>query len=238
MHADSILWSNKVSNNKVVIYRPAREHEVLMTLINRHKGDFPIEVLIKIWRTLIGAYISIQGDLKISYFHSFESLVKDYFGTTMSYNKIKNTKKSFSHLSSNITDLLVLPLPNNKIDWWLLLLNYKNIFVIGKLSDAFLGKDKALILGSQDVEYTNSNKVKYIVTVEKDDVNKLKKYFLKNNYLILAKCKINTKKYAFLFSKTVSSEEEALTNLALLKNRDFIEYENIRIAGVVPNIEK
>jgi len=229
---------SKVSNNKVVIYRPAREHEVLMTLINRHKGDFPIEVLIKIWRTLIGAYISIQGDLKIGYFHSFGSLVKDYFGITMNYNKIKNTKKSFGHLSLNIIDLLVLPLPNNKIDWWLLLLNYKNIFIIGKLSDSFLGKEKALILGSQDVEYTNINTVIYIVSVKKDDTNLLKKYFLKNNYLILAKCKINTKRYAFLFSVTVNSQEEALNNLSLLKSKDFIEDKNIRIAGVVPNIEK
>ena len=227
-----------ISQNKAIIYRPAREHKILMALIKRHKGDFPLEVLIKIWRTLIGAYISIQGDFKISYFHSFENLVKDYFGITMTYNGIKNIKKSLDNLSSNIIDLLVLPLPNNQIDWWLSLLNYKNIFVIGRLSDSLLGKEKALILGSQEVEYTNTNKVLYIVSIKKDDVNLLKKFFLKNKYLILAKSKINSKKYAFLFSTIVNSREEALSNLSLLKNKDFVESKNIRIAGVVPNIEK
>ena len=227
-----------ISVNKAIIYRPAREHEILMALIKRHKGDFPLEVLIKIWRSLIGAYISIQGNLKIGYFHSFENLVKDYFGITMTYNGIKNIKKSFNNLSSNIINLLVLPIPNNRIDWWLLLFNYKNIFIIGKLSVSFLGKEKALILGSQDVEYTSINKVIYMVAIKIADVNFLKKYFLKNNYLILAKSKINIREYAFLFSKTVTSQEEALNNLSLLKNKSFVEDKNIRIAGVLPNIEK
>ena len=167
-----------------------------------------------------------------------EEVVKDYFGITMTYKGIKNIKKSFNNLSSNIINLLVLPIPNNRIDWWLLLFNYKNIFIIGKLSVSFLGKEKALILGSQDVEYTSINKVIYMVAIKIADVNFLKKYFLKNNYLILAKSKINIREYAFLFSKTVTSQEEALNNLSLLKNKSFVEDKNIRIAGVLPNIEK
>ena len=84
---------SKNTKGNSIIYRPAREHEVLMALLNRHSGEFPKEVLLKLWRTMIGAYISMQGKLKVSYVSKLEVLVKDYFGITMDYNKITNIKK-------------------------------------------------------------------------------------------------------------------------------------------------
>jgi len=235
---DISLEKAKSSNKKIVIYRPLREYEVLVKLIKKHKGDFPIDVLIKIWRTMIGAYISMQGNLNISYFSSYRELVNNHFGMTVNYSKIKNVKKSLDLLSLNKIDLLVLPVPNSRRDWWALLLNYKSLSIIGELSDSFFHKSKAVILGWQNVEYSSKNKVIYIVTVEKDDVNLFKNYLIVSNYLIWGKRKIKNDKYVFIISIILSSRKEALEKLSALKNKDFIEDKNVRIVGVLPNIEK
>ena len=57
----------------IVIYRPAREHEILARLIKRHKGNISIISLISIWRNLISTYISIQGELKLIFTNNIDS---------------------------------------------------------------------------------------------------------------------------------------------------------------------
>ncbi|MBT4740587.1 MAG: chorismate mutase, partial [Rhodospirillaceae bacterium] len=48
------------------IFRPGREAEVLRRLVGRHNGALPSAVIVRIWRELISAFVSMQGDFKIA----------------------------------------------------------------------------------------------------------------------------------------------------------------------------
>ena len=71
----------------IVIYRPAREHEILVRLIKRHKGNISLISLISIWRNLISTYISIQGELKLIFTNNIDNIVNSHF--TSEIKKIK-----------------------------------------------------------------------------------------------------------------------------------------------------
>jgi len=224
-------------NGKVDIYRPSREHEILVDLLKRHKGDFPLKVLINIWRNLIGGYISLQGNLKISYDISLENLVKDYFGITMVYKRINSIDKSLNQLNRNSLDILVVPFPNNKQKWWLSLTKYKSLFIIGSISEYIFEKPKAVILGKQDMEYTKINDVIYMITLEYKQTQLFEKYIKQKNYILLSKGKVDEKYISLLFSTLLSTQEEANNNLYLLKNSEF-KRSKIRIIGAMPYLSK
>ena len=72
---DVIKVKRKESIKDLTIYRPAREHEILLRLIKRHKGSIRIKSLVSIWRKLISTYISIQGELKLSFSDKTQILI-------------------------------------------------------------------------------------------------------------------------------------------------------------------
>ena len=231
-------WKQEMSKNKSIIYRPVREHAVLMSLLKRHRGDFPKQVLVRLWRTMIGAYISMQGDLKVSYVASLENLVKDYFGVTMKYKKTKNIKKSIYILSNNVNHILVLPLPNTNNSWWKNLLNVKNVNIIGQLYDNAYKEPKGLILGSQEIEYFIKSKVIYIIVIKKSYEKSFIKYLSINSYSIFGKANIKSNEIAFLLEKEVVSHREVIKQLNNIRNSINTNLINAKIIGAVPKISK
>ena len=228
----------KYSKDKSIIYRPVREHAVLMSLLKRHRGDFPKQVLVRLWRTMIGAYISMQGDLKVSYVASLENLVKDYFGVTMKYKKTKNIKKSIYILSNNVNHILVLPLPNTNNSWWKNLLNVKNVNIIGQLYDNTYKEPRGLILGSQEIEYFIKSKVIYIIVIKKSYEKSFIKYLSINSYSIFGKANIKSNEIAFLLEKEVVSHREVIKQLNNIRNSINTNLINAKIIGAVPKISK
>jgi len=222
---------------KANIYRPSREHEIFEDLLRRHKGDFPLKVLIKIWRNLIGGYISLQGNFKISYDVTLETLVKDYFGVTMVYKKINSIDKSLNQLNRNGLDILVVPFPNNKQKWWLSLTKFKSLFIIGSISESIFEKPKAVILGKQDMEYTKKNNVIYMITLEHKKSHLLEEYIKQKKYILISKGKVDEKHASLLFSILLTTREEANHNLYLLKNSEF-KRSKIRIIGTIPYLSE
>ena len=69
---------NKEAN--LVVYRPTREHEILIRLIKRHKGTLPEKSLIIIWRNLISSYIAMQAELTLSFSCALNKIVSNHFG--------------------------------------------------------------------------------------------------------------------------------------------------------------
>ena len=224
---------SKNTKGNSIIYRPAREHEVLMALINRHSGEFPKEVLLKLWRTMIGAYISMQGKLKVSYVSKLEVLVKDYFGITMDYNKITNIKKSISILPNDVNHILVLPLPSNKNNWWQNLLSINSVNIIGNLYDNLYEDTKGYILSSQALEFSKHNKVIYITLIKNVYERSFDKYLSINNYSILAKASKTNKEVIILFAKNSVSQKDALKNLNDIKKNSVKSLVELKIIGAV-----
>ena len=70
-----------------------------------------------------------------------------------------NNKISLDLMSFKSLDLLVLPLPNNRNNWWVHLFKNNKINIIGNLSSLSFKNSKGMILGSQEVEYTDYNKL-------------------------------------------------------------------------------
>ena len=52
--------------------RPGREAQILRTLVARHHGVFPKPELIRIWREIFGAALSVQGTFSVAVFSSDE----------------------------------------------------------------------------------------------------------------------------------------------------------------------
>ena len=70
----------KINENNLVVYRPSREHEILIRIIQRHKGNLPEKSLINIWRNLISSYISMQAELTLSFSADLYEIVNNHFG--------------------------------------------------------------------------------------------------------------------------------------------------------------
>ena len=65
--------------------RPGREAEIIRRIVNRHKGPFPLEVLVRIWRELLSAQVAVQGQYSIGVFApedvaAYRDLGRDQFG--------------------------------------------------------------------------------------------------------------------------------------------------------------
>ena len=80
----------KYKEANLVVYRPSREHEILVRIIQRHKGNLPEKSLINIWRNLISSYINMQAELTLNFSSAciliyedikfLHMLIKDFLG--------------------------------------------------------------------------------------------------------------------------------------------------------------
>src|SRR5262249_32801170 len=75
--------------------RPAREAEILRRLISRHSGKFPKATLIRIWREMIGAMVSLEAPLTVSVYQpergsGYLDLARDYYGSYTPTNVLRS----------------------------------------------------------------------------------------------------------------------------------------------------
>jgi chorismate mutase-like protein len=103
--------------------RPAREAQILRRLIGRHRGDLPPLALARIWRELISALYSLQGQIHVAVHAPEKSaaywdLARSHFGTL--------TPVSLQHSAADVLALVgsqkgaigVLPVPGDQDRWW------------------------------------------------------------------------------------------------------------------------
>lgn len=80
----------KGKKNQIAI-RPDREAQILRRLKENHNGEFPIEVIIKIWREIFSAITKLQNNFDIAVFMpkrgaGYLEIARDHFG---SYSKLE-----------------------------------------------------------------------------------------------------------------------------------------------------
>jgi chorismate mutase len=215
---DVIKLKRKESTINEVIYRPAREHEILIRLIKRHKGEISIKALISIWRNIISTYISIQGEFKVTFSGNIEEEVKNYFSSDIKLIKSKSSLISLKNIDSNKVDIAILPFPNKFNDWWSKLDRFKGIFIIGGLLDSKSLSPKALMLSKQEIEYSANNSALYTLKIDTKNIKKYSQFLSHKGYTFIAKKIKTSSKSIILFSTKVFSELDHKNKLITLKN--------------------
>ena len=202
----------------IVIYRPAREHEILVRLIKRHKGNISLISLISIWRNLISTYISIQGELKLIFTNNIDNLVNSHFTSEIKKIKKNNSTSCLKGLIENKAHIAILPFPNKYNDWWSKLNNFKGINIVGSLSEGFYGKTSALILSKQKIEYSSNNVALYTLKINSKNTKAYSEFISSKGYNLICKKLLSAKKSIILFSIKVSSDTEINKNLEIIEN--------------------
>ena len=235
---DVIKVKRKENIKDLTIYRPAREHEILLRLIKRHKGSMPIKSLVSIWRKLISTYISIQGELKISFSDRIDDIVNDYFSADIKKIKTKSSISSLKNLYENKCNITILPFPSKKNNWWHKLSNFSGIKVVGSLSDSLNGDIVALVLSKQDIEYAGINTALYTTKINSKSVKLYSNFLTSKGFTVICKKLITSKKSIILFSIQVTSEIEQRLKITSIKNFQLDKNVNPEFIGVFSTIDK
>jgi len=105
--------------------RPGREARIVRRLLDRHRGAFPPEVLIRIWREMIGTLMRAQGPFTVAVFMpergtGYLEIARDHYGSyteTVSYQVSGRVLKAVAEGAAAVA---VLPLPgeSGSEPWW------------------------------------------------------------------------------------------------------------------------
>ena len=110
-------------------FRPGREAAVLRTLAERHKGDFPLPSLLRIWREVISGNTRIQGVQTIAVPQDFTAgwlHGRDHFGLGAAFACAESPADALAMVRTDRAAAAVLPMPlhgNANGLWWCDLLN-------------------------------------------------------------------------------------------------------------------
>lgn len=117
-------------------FRPAREAQIMRRLSERHSGLFPLTVLLRIWREIIAATLSVEGKFNVSVYTpepiedglAYLSLARAYFGAETPLLAAQTESGVLRAVRDGKVSVGVLPIPfddlgtENQADpWWLTL---------------------------------------------------------------------------------------------------------------------
>ena len=222
----------KYKEANLVVYRPSREHEILVRIIQRHKGNLPEKSLINIWRNLISSYINMQAELTLNFSSTLDKIVNNHFGGDIKKEKTTTAIEALKKLNENKVNITVLPYPNTHNDWWAKFKSYENIFVIGSISENYIGVPQALILGKQNFEYADKNIVLSLLEIQSKDQKKCSSLLLLEGYSIVAEKNIGNGKSVIIFATKAISREEIEGKIKSIKNNKFNLQDSPEIMGL------
>ena len=222
----------KYKEANLVVYRPSREHEILVRIIQRHKGNLPEKSLINIWRNLISSYINMQAELTLNFSSTLDKIVNNHFGGDIKKEKTTTAIEAMKKLNENKVNITVLPYPNTHNDWWAKFKSFENIFVIGSISENYIGVPQALILGKQNFEYADKNIVLSLLEIQSKDQKKCSSLLLLEDYSIVAEKNIGNGKSVIIFATKTIPREEIEGKIKSIKNNKFNLQDSPEIMGL------
>lgn len=111
--------------------RPGREAEILRRIVGRHKGPFPPEVLVRIWRELLSAQVAVQGKYSIGVFApddvgTYRDLGRDQFGGWVPVKKYPAVNQVVQEVWNGKVSIGILPFPvgERSDPWWRALVTF------------------------------------------------------------------------------------------------------------------
>src|SRR5258706_2211213 len=150
-----------------VMWRPQREAEILRRLVARHRGAFPRGAVVRIWREIMSAMLSLEGKFSVAVCappgqSAFWDMTRDHFGTSA----IVTTYQARGAVMRAVTDdpaiIGVLPWPHDeeRDPWWrYLAIDDAGPRIVARLP--FTGaevNDSALVVARATVEPTGDDR--------------------------------------------------------------------------------
>ncbi len=125
----------ELKRGQPVKIRPAREARILYRLIERHRGPFPKQELVRIWRELIVATLSFEGPFSVAvYMPETETssgpegdrrsgrwgMARDQYGSFTPMTGHVSAHRVIEAVYSHEASVGILPLPqrNEEDPWW------------------------------------------------------------------------------------------------------------------------
>jgi chorismate mutase/prephenate dehydratase len=108
-------------------WRPAREAALVRRLVARHKGEMPVQVLVRIWREMIiGGSLALQEKVTVAVFDDSGcwDLARDHFGAMVPLKARPSAGQIVREVAAGKATIGVLPSPadGEAEPWWPLLM--------------------------------------------------------------------------------------------------------------------
>ncbi|MEE8188492.1 MAG: chorismate mutase [Kiloniellales bacterium] len=114
-----------VKSEDSVYMRPGREAVVLRRLIERHEGDLPKALIVRIWREIFAAVTALQGDLAVAVYapegtFGYRNLARDHYGWRTPITAFRSAAQVLEAVMEGKVTVGVLPIPyGESVDpWW------------------------------------------------------------------------------------------------------------------------
>mgnify|MGYP006427350535 CR=1 FL=1 len=106
--------------------RPGREALVLRRLIANHDGPFPKAVVVRIWREIFAAGLSLQSPFSVAVLadsegrYGLQRIARDHFGTLTQLHDMGTPSQVLRAVGEGRASLGVLPMPESEeaAPWW------------------------------------------------------------------------------------------------------------------------
>ena len=120
----------RTKDGERVFMRPAREAEILRRLAARHKGRFPVPVVMRVWRELLAGFTQIQGPFAVAVHapeHSSDlwDVARDHYGSTTPITAVSAPVAAVRSVIDGTATVAVVPWPDDRDSdpWWRALLS-------------------------------------------------------------------------------------------------------------------
>jgi chorismate mutase / prephenate dehydratase len=105
--------------------QPGREAEIIRRLVARHRGDFPVATLVRMWREMLAATVRLQSPFAVAVYAptdlpDFWDLARDHYGTNTPISPYCSTGQVIRTVTEGKASVGVLPMPQEgePDPWW------------------------------------------------------------------------------------------------------------------------
>ncbi len=112
-------------DGRLAAFQPGREAEIIRRLVGRHRGDFPVATLIRMWREMLAATVRLQSPFAVAVFapteaQGFWDLARDHYGSSTPMSAYRSIGQVIRSVSEGQAAIGVLPMPQEgEADpWW------------------------------------------------------------------------------------------------------------------------
>jgi chorismate mutase-like protein len=126
-----IRAAKSANGSEAVFMRPGREAQVLRRLVERHQGQFPRAVIVRLWREIMTAVLRMQGPFSLAVYAperaaGYWDLARDHFGSLTPASAHDSPQQVLTALAAGRASVGVLPLPDadDPQPWWPNLLSH------------------------------------------------------------------------------------------------------------------
>jgi chorismate mutase / prephenate dehydratase len=127
----SVAASKKEGN--LAAFQPGREAEIMRRLVARHRGNFPVATLVRMWREMLAATVRLQSPFTVTVYappeaQGFWDLARDHYGSNTPMSAYRSTGQVIRAVTEGQSSVGVLPIPQEgePDPWWRHLLSKEN----------------------------------------------------------------------------------------------------------------